>query len=122
MMATDTSVLIVDDNAVNRKLASLVLRNAGIPSEEASSGEEALQMLTKSSFKCVLLDVNMPGLTGEEVCQKIRADSGLKHLRVIAYTAHAFADERQRIIQSGFDGLITKPVSKDGLLAAIQGT
>ncbi len=118
MTAVTQRVLIVDDYHINRSLASLILRNAGIESEEAASGEEALQKLAASSFGCVLLDVNMPGLSGQQVCQRIRADSKLKHLRVIAYTAHVYESERQRILKSGFDVFIAKPISKARLLAA----
>ena len=58
----------------------------------------------------------------EEVCRRIRADERLKGLRVIAYTAHAFEDERSRILAEGFDALLTKPISRDGLLSAVAGT
>jgi CheY-like chemotaxis protein len=120
MIATAQRVLIVDDHPVNRKLATLVLRNAGIQSVEVDSGEAALTMLGGEAFACVLLDVNMPGLSGEEVCQKIRADENLKHLRVVAYTAHAFDAERKHILESGFDDLVTKPITKERLLAALE--
>ncbi len=120
MIPTTHRVLIVDDHPVNRKLATLVLRNAGIPSLEAHSGEEALRILEGEAFTCVLLDVNMPGIGGEEVCQRIRADARLQHLRVVAYTAHAFEEERKRILAAGFNDLVTKPITKERLLAALE--
>lgn len=119
MNSATPRILIVDDHPVNRRLASLVLRNSGITASEAQSGEEALGMLEAESFDCVLLDVNMPGLSGNEVCQQIRASEKLKHLRVVAYTAHAFEEERQRMLGAGYDEVVTKPVTRERLLAAI---
>jgi CheY-like chemotaxis protein len=115
-------VLVVDDHPMNRKLATMLLRNAGYPHDEAESGEQALERLAGGDFGVVLLDVSMPGISGEEVCRRIRADERLKGLRVIAYTAHAFEDERSRILAEGFDALLTKPISRDGLLSAVAGT
>ncbi|MCX7135796.1 MAG: response regulator [Proteobacteria bacterium] len=120
MNDSTSRVLIVDDHPVNRRLATLLLRNAGIDSEEASSGEEAMEKLCARSFACVLLDVNMPGLSGEQVCEYIRADEQLAGLRVVAYTAHAFDSEQRRILAAGFDDLLTKPITKERLLAVIE--
>ena len=115
------NVLIVDDHPVNRTLARVLLRGAGWTTEDACDGEEALQKLAGGGFGIVLLDISMPGISGEEVCRRIRADPVLKSLRVIAYTAHAMDDERERILAAGFDSLITKPITKAALLAVVEG-
>ena len=112
-------ILVVDDHPVNRKLAVMLLRGAGYEIDEAACGEEALAKLAAGRFNAVLLDVSMPGLSGSEVCARIRADDRLKNLRVVAYTAHAFEDECSQILAAGFDELVTKPVSKARLLATI---
>src|SRR5215813_12052175 len=59
----------------------------------------------------VLLDISMPGMTGIEVCQRIRADHALAGLRVIAYTAHALREQQERFLASGFDDVLVKPIS-----------
>ena len=71
-------VLVVDDHPMNRKLATMLLRNAGYRHDEAESGEQALERLAGGDFGVVLLDVSMPGISGEEVCRRIRADERLR--------------------------------------------
>lgn len=112
-------VLIVDDNPVNRLLPSAILRKEGCSVAEAASGEEALDYLSRTRPDCVLLDISMPGLSGEQVCERIRQDANLAGLRVIAYTAHAMPEEKHRIMGAGFDDLLIKPISRAGLLAAL---
>lgn len=112
-------VLIVDDNPVNRLLPSAILRKEGCSVAEAANGEDALAYLAREKVDCVLLDISMPGLSGEEVCERIRKDASLAGLRVIAYTAHAMPEEKQRIMGAGFDDLLIKPISRAGLLKAL---
>lgn len=112
-------VLIVDDNTINRVLPSAILKKEGHEVAEAASGELALAYLAQTRPDCMLLDISMPGMSGEEVCRKIRQEKHLKGLRVVAYTAHAMPEERERIMQSGFDDLLIKPISRAALLAAV---
>ncbi len=109
------SVLVVDDNAVNRKLAVALLKRRGMQVEEAESGVLALEMLQKSLYDTVLLDISMPVMDGKEVCRHIRSTPELAELRVIAYTAHAMESERQSIMAAGFDDLLVKPISGQDL-------
>ena len=108
-------VLVIDDNAVNRKLASAMLKKRGWETAEADCGLDGLASLDAASFDAVLLDISMPGMNGEEVCRAIRANEKTSHLRVIAYTAHALESERERIMSAGFDDILVKPVSMDML-------
>ncbi len=108
-------VLVVDDNAVNRKLAVALLKRRGIYVQEAESGSLALEMLQQDGYDTVLLDISMPVMDGKEVCRLIRANSELVALRVIAYTAHAMESERQSIMSAGFDDLLLKPISGQDL-------
>lgn len=112
-------VLIVDDHPVNRQLPGMLMRGTDWQSDTAASGEEALTKLNAGSYDVVLLDISMPDLSGDEVCRRIRADARLKHLRVIAYTAHAMEEARAGILAAGFDGLLTKPISKQTLFEAL---
>jgi CheY-like chemotaxis protein len=111
--------LVVDDNAVNRKLAVALLKRRGWHTEEAESGLKALQMLENGVFDSVLLDISMPELDGEEVCRRIRAHANWAGLRVVAYTAHAMESEKQRIMQAGFDDIVIKPITSQTLLRVL---
>lgn len=87
-------VLVVDDNAVNRKLAAALLKRRGMFVDEADGGVIALEMLKAGSFEAVLLDISMPVMDGKEVCRIIRATPELASLRVVAYTAHAIGRDK----------------------------
>jgi CheY-like chemotaxis protein len=104
-------VLIIDDNAVNRRVAAGLFRKLGWEIETMDSGEQALQRLAAHHYDLVLLDISMPGMTGMEVCQQIRADAGFRELRVIAYTAHVLLEEQRRFLAGGFDDVLLKPVN-----------
>ncbi len=108
-------VLVVDDDAVNRKLATILFKKRGWQVAEAKDGVSALALLADSPFDYVLLDISMPGLDGREVCQRIR-HSGYPHiLRIVAYTAHAIESEKASIMAAGFDDILIKPVTMDRL-------
>ena len=109
-------ILIVDDNHINRQLAKTLLQRDGWETAEAECGEGALEMLAQKAFKVILLDISMPGLSGVETLRLIRQRPGLKHIIAVAYTAHALEDERRVILESGFDDILVKPVSKISLL------
>ena len=115
-MAPAPRVLIVDDNAVNRRVAQGLFRKLGWEVETLDSGEQALLHLETHRYDLILLDISMPDMNGMEVCQHIRADAGLRELRVIAYTAHVLLEEQQRFLASGFDAVLPKPVN----LRAVQ--
>lgn len=104
-------VLVVDDNAINRRLAVAFLNRLGLQAQEAADGPMALERLAAGAFDIVLLDISMPGMSGEEVLAVLRADSRFSGLPVIAYTAHALPDEKQRLLNAGFDELLIKPIT-----------
>jgi two-component system cell cycle response regulator DivK len=110
-------VLIIDDDAVNRRLAQVLFQKCGWQAEMLDSGEQALLHLATHHYDLVLLDISMPGMTGLEVCQRLRADARLRELRVIAYTAHALREEQQSFLAGGFDDVLTKPMN----LRDVQG-
>lgn len=115
------TVLIVDDIPSNRKIANVILRKNGWHTEEVESGLAALRREDLSTFSHVLLDINMPELDGMDTCRQLRAQPQLQHLRIVAYTAHALEHEQCEIMASGFDAIVTKPISVQGLLAALEG-
>ena len=104
-------VLIIDDNAVNRRMAQVVFQKLGWEAETVDSDAQALLHLAAHRYDLVLLDISMPGMNGLDVCQHIRADRAFRELRVIAYTAHAFLEEQQRFRAGGFDDVLVKPIN-----------
>lgn len=112
--------LVVDDNIVNRKLAVAMLKKQGWTCEEVDSGDAALALLAqRADFDCVLLDISMPGLTGDEVCRRLRTMEQTRSLTIIAYTAHALESEKAEIMSAGFDDILIKPVSLENLVAKL---
>ena len=111
--------LVVDDNAVNRKLAVALLKRRGWVTEEADNGLVAMQKLASGEFDTVVLDISMPVMDGEETCRRIRANPDTAALRVVAYTAHALESERARIMAAGFDDIVIKPITAQDLLRVL---
>ncbi len=107
--------LVVDDHPTNRLLGRTLLGKMGWQTDEADSGEQAVSMLQKRLYSLILLDISMPGISGEETCQKIRSLAGGSNIRIIAYTAHAFPEDRDRFIAAGFDEILVKPINRKRL-------
>ena len=114
-MSDKRLVLVVDDIPSNRLIAEAMLKQLGWAVMLAADGREALRVLGTTPMDLVLLDISMPGMSGMEVCQKIRENSALVELPVIAYTAHAQPEDRRSFIASGFNDVLIKPVSRDTL-------
>ncbi len=115
------NILVVDDVATNRKLASVLLKRAGWTVTEAADGSKALEILKgKHGFLAVLLDVSMPGINGEEVCSRLRAKPETACLPIVAYTAHAMEEDGKRLISAGFDALLIKPINAVVLYSALE--
>ena len=86
--------------------------------QKAASGDEALQKVAQEDFPLILLDISMPGLSGEETCIELRKMG--KTMRIIAYTAHAFPEEREKFMAGGFDDILVKPVNRAQLEAVVS--
>jgi CheY-like chemotaxis protein len=104
-------VLIIDDNAVNRRLAQVLFQKLGWQGDTLDSGACALVHLATHHYDLILLDINMPGMNGLDVCRHLRADPRLRDVRVLAYTAHVLPAEQQHVLASGFDAVLLKPIS-----------
>jgi len=115
------SVLAVEDDAGSYLLLKSILRNTGCRLIHAKNGKEALELIKKqSNIDLVLMDVQMPVMDGLEATQKIKALH--KNIPIIAQTAHAFSNDRQKCIDAGCDDFITKPVRFEELFLAISKT
>jgi signal transduction histidine kinase/CheY-like chemotaxis protein len=115
-------VLLVEDNRVNQKVASRILRKYGINVILAENGIEAVNLSTATVFDVILMDCQMPIMDGFEATKKIREHDAAhgKHTPVIALTAHALDGDEERCINSGMDAYIAKPLKPTKLLSTIN--
>lgn len=108
-------IAIVEDNPDNRLLARALLEDR-YDCIEYESGIEALDGMERDVPALVLLDISLPGMDGVETLQHIRANPALRHLPVIALTAHAMAGDREKYIAAGFNDYVTKPIVDEQIL------
>ena len=111
-------ILLVDDNLVNLKFATILLGKHGHHVVTAENGKECLDALEKVVFDLILMDIHMPVMTGEEALSAIRTkeEGTSSHQRVIALTAYAFHSEKDRFLAEGFDGYLSKPIEQRELI------
>jgi two-component system cell cycle response regulator DivK len=107
---TAKKILVADDNAASRELIREVLEMSGYDVIEASDGREAVRRTGETAPDLVLVDIQMPHLDGFGVLRELRADPRFAALRVVALTAFAMQSDRERALNAGFDGYITKPL------------
>ncbi len=113
-------VVIAEDNAVNRELLRELLELRGYTVLEACDGQEALQMIEQTQPGLLLLDIGMPVMDGFAVIRRIREDPRLAQLPVVAVTAYAMRGDREQILNSGFDGYLSKPVDPSSLAEELE--
>ncbi|MEQ9401496.1 MAG: response regulator [Longimicrobiales bacterium] len=116
-------VLVADDNRVNRTLVEEILKRKGHVVESVASGEAAVAAMDAGTFDVVLMDVEMPGIDGLEATRRIRAgeaERGGGRTPVVAFTAHAMSGDRERCIEAGMDGYLTKPLRPLDLLEVLD--
>jgi CheY-like chemotaxis protein len=115
------SILLVEDNPVNQKVALALLQKAGHSVDIANNGKEAIEMLQKKKYGLILMDIQMPILGGFETTRRIRAsETGKSHIPIIAMTAHAMKGDRERCIEAGMDDYISKPIDKRSLFTTVN--
>jgi len=116
-------ILLAEDNRVNQRVATDLLEGRGHEVVVAGNGREALELLERSSFDLVLMDVQMPVLDGFEATAEIRRKetAGARRVPIIAMTAHALSGDRERCLQGGMDGYLPKPIDPQALFSAVEG-
>ena len=113
------NILLAEDNMINQKLAMKVLSNLGYKPQLANNGKEAVEILSKKSFDVILMDMLMPEMDGLEATSCIRK-SGLEQPIIIAMTANVMQEDREACLRAGMNDYITKPLSIDILIKALQ--
>ncbi|MEM1056531.1 MAG: response regulator [Bacteroidota bacterium] len=117
-VASGLAILLVEDHAVNRKVALGLLRRLGGTADIATNGREALEKMRERDYDLVLMDVQMPEMDGLEATRRVRAE--LDHQpRIVALTANALAGDAERCREAGMDGYLAKPVRLDHLASAL---
>lgn len=118
-LLAEARILVVEDNAINRRVMKITLQNIVGSIALAENGQEAVEMVKKNDYDIILMDVQMPVLNGYEATQAIRQLEKKKSGRIpiIALTAYALRGDRERCLQAGMDTYIAKPFQKDALLA-----
>jgi CheY-like chemotaxis protein len=114
------TILVVDDNGINRLLPGLILRPFGWDVLEVDSGLAALAILKKTPISCVLLDISMPVVSGLDVLEDLRRDQRFQEIKVVAYTAYAEQEDVSRLLELGFDAVLIKPLTSAKLLDVLK--
>jgi CheY-like chemotaxis protein len=112
-------ILLVDDNATNRKVASQILLKAGCDVETANSGQEAIDRLANASLDLVLMDIQMPEMDGMETTRRLKA-SNSELPPIVAMTAYAMKEDRERFLAAGMDDYLAKPIRAQQLIHIVS--
>ena len=117
-----STILIVEDNEKNMKLARDILQAKGYTTLEAVNGEDGVRMALAQLPDMVLMDILLPDINGIEAFARIRANAATANDPVVAFTASVMSIDRNRIIDAGFDGFIGKPINLKEFLETVRKT
>lgn len=109
-MKTPATILIVDDNSINLKLAADVLKFEGHSVARAGDAEEAQEVLKHVQPNLILMDIQMPGMDGLTLARLLKANPAYQHILIVALTAFAMKGDEEKARKAGCDGYITKPI------------
>jgi two-component system, cell cycle response regulator DivK len=115
-----STILIVEDNEKNLKLVRDILRHKGHQTLEAMTGEEGVNLACQHKPDLVLMDIQLPDIDGITALRRIREDATLDAMPVLAVSASVMPDEKQKIVASGFDEYITKPIVLKSFVETVQ--
>jgi two-component system cell cycle response regulator DivK len=102
-------ILVVDDNAVNLKLARVLLKVRGYEVRTAGDAEAALEILKTFRPRLILMDVQLPGMDGLELTRRLKGDVATRDIVILALTAYAMKGDEERVLAAGCDGYVAKP-------------
>jgi CheY-like chemotaxis protein len=113
-------ILVVEDNEMNMQLVEFLLEEGGYGIVKAASGEEAMTMARAGEpVDLILMDIHLPGVDGLSVVQELKRDPRTRAIPVLALTAHAMRGDKDRFLQAGCDGYISKPIDVKTFLASL---
>lgn len=114
------SILVIEDNPDNRNLVTWILEDEGYSVTCSETAELGIEELQRGMYQAVLMDISLPGMDGIEATQIIRGMERFHSLPIIALTAHAIKGETEKILASGVNQLITKPVDEELLITELS--
>ncbi len=114
------NVMVVEDNEKNRKLMRVVLKAKGYNVIEATTGEEALSLLKENIPDIILMDIQLPGIDGLTLVKQIKADALTKDIPIIVVTAYAMKGDEQKILETGCNAYVSKPINTQELPLIIE--
>jgi CheY-like chemotaxis protein len=113
-------VLVVEDNDMNMQLVEYLLEEGGYEIVKATSGEDALAVARSGQHvDLILMDIHLPGMDGLSVVRQMKSEPGMTGVPILALTAHAMRGDRDRFLEAGCDGYISKPIDVKTFLGAI---
>lgn len=115
------SILVVDDNAQNLKLARVLLLTEGYDVHTAADAEEAMRLLEGFTPHLILMDLQLPGMDGLELTRRLKSDPARHAIVIIALTAYAMIGDREKALAAGCDDYVSKPIDTVALLEVIAG-
>lgn len=113
-------ILVVEDNEMNMQLFEYLLEEGGFEIIKATTGEEALKLATESKPDLILMDIHLPGMDGLSVVRELKAGGEMEGVPILALTAHAMRGDKDRFLQAGCDGYISKPIDVKTFIPSIQ--
>ena len=117
---TGQTLLLVEDNEDNRIIYSTVLRHLGYRVIEAQDGVEAVELARSTQPDLILMDISIPRMDGWEATRILRGDSRTSAIPIVALTAHALADDRERAVEVGFSSYLAKPIEPRVVVAEVR--
>ena len=115
-----STILIVEDNEKNMKLARDVLQSKGYVTLEAITGEDGVRMAIEKKPDLVLMDIQLPGINGIEALRQMRADPACARIPIVAFTASVMSTDRSQFTAAGFDGFLGKPINLKEFLETVK--
>ena len=115
-----TTILVVEDNEMNREMLTRRLERKGYKVLLATDGHTSIEVARANMPDLILMDMSLPFVDGWEATRRMKADHALKHIPVIALTAHAMANDRDKALEAGCDDYDTKPIELPRLLGKIE--
>lgn len=114
------SILLAEDEPTSQRLLRIILKQYGCKVTVVSNGFHAYTLWEQESYDLILMDIQMPGIWGDEVVKKIRQQEQKQHTPIIAVTANTFDHGRKSLLNAGFDGYVAKPFMFEELVAEIE--